>query len=172
MIQNPTHYIYYRRHCFNNWHYSNFVFEGIQFDCSEQYLMWAKAIFFGDTETAVLILAAQCPLEAKERGDKIKGVDESIWSRECVSLAVMGLCAKFSQNPRMKKELLDTQSKIIVEANPHDRIWGVGLEEHDDKIWDKDQWLGENRQGIALMQTRDILRLIDTANYFKSKINL
>jgi predicted NAD-dependent protein-ADP-ribosyltransferase YbiA (DUF1768 family) len=34
---------------------------------------------------------------------------------------------KFSQNNDLCKILLDTRDDIIAEANPFDRIWGIGI---------------------------------------------
>ena len=35
--------------------------------------------------------------------------------------------AKYSQNPKLKKALFDTYPKILGEAAPRDKIWGIGF---------------------------------------------
>ena len=41
-----------------------------------------------------------------------------------------------------------------MEANPHDQYWGVGLDVHDSKIWDKKNWIGKNMLGKLLEDVR------------------
>jgi ribA/ribD-fused uncharacterized protein len=38
-----------------------------------------------------------------------------------------GNIAKFSQNERLKTFLLNTGNRVLVEASPRDRIWGIGM---------------------------------------------
>lgn len=45
---------------------------------------------------------------------------------------------KFSQNPELREILLSTGSKMIVEASPSDKIWGIGFDaEHAEENEDK-----------------------------------
>lgn len=57
------------------------------------------------------------------------------------------LVAKFTQNENLKKVLLDTGDKILVENSPYDYYWGCGKNE-----------TGENRLGKLLMHLRNKLR--------------
>jgi len=57
----------------------------------------------------------------------------------------------------MKHILLETQNKIIVEASPYDKIWGVALSENDKTINNPNNWKGENLLGFSLMEVRDML---------------
>ena len=65
--------------------------------------------------------------------------------------------AKYSQNASLKKLLLSTENKVIVEASPMDIIWGVGLHPNDDKVLDESNWRGQNLLGKTLMEVRDKL---------------
>jgi ribA/ribD-fused uncharacterized protein len=65
---------------------------------------------------------------------------------------------KYSSNDHLKTVLLETGDKIIVEASPYDRIWGVGLGENDPKILDQSKWRGQNKLGQVLMKVREKLR--------------
>ncbi len=66
--------------------------------------------------------------------------------------------AKFSQNKDLKIFLLSTGNKVLVEASPYDKVWGVGLTKQDENITDPNNWLGINLLGFALMTVRDMLR--------------
>lgn len=58
------------------------------------------------------------------------------------------------EDPELKEILLATGDRIIVEASPYDRIWGVGLSEEDDDLY-TGNWKGQNLLGKALMEVRD-----------------
>ena len=79
------------------------------------------------------------------------------WDAHRFNLVVEGNRAKFSQHPDLKEFLLDTGKRVLVEASPVDRIWGVGLAADDDRITDPHAWRGLNLLGFALMTVRDEL---------------
>jgi ribA/ribD-fused uncharacterized protein len=70
----------------------------------------------------------------------------------------IGNLARFDQDPTLRETLLATGEKVIVEASPSDRIWGIGLSQDDPRALDPNQWRGTNWLGIALMQVRQTLR--------------
>ncbi|WP_210212496.1 NADAR family protein [Mesorhizobium sp. M2A.F.Ca.ET.042.01.1.1] len=98
------------------------------------------------------------PKQAKELGRKVKGFDGARWDREKNGIVVEGSFQKFSQNKNLGAFLLATGDKVLVEASPVDRIWGIGLAADDEKAANPLQWRGENLLGFALMQARDRLR--------------
>jgi ribA/ribD-fused uncharacterized protein len=57
---------------------------------------------------------------------------------------------------------LNTGERVLVEASPRDRIWGIGLAADDDRASHPDQWRGLNLLGFALMKAREMLRHDDT----------
>ena len=63
--------------------------------------------------------------------------------------------AKFSQNAALKKWLLDTNQKQLMEAS-RDRFWGVGASLQDKKILTQ-EWPGNNQLGKTLMKVRAYL---------------
>lgn len=46
---------------------------------------------------------------------------------------------------------------MLVEASPHDRIWGIGMDKTEAMSVTPDRWQGENILGFARMEVRDRL---------------
>ena len=143
---------------FSNWYISPFVHHGITYNCSEQYMMYQKAILFKDFEVAEMILEQTLPKKQKLLGRMVRDYDDSIWMKECLHTMNLGLKSKFTQNEFCLKSLLDTGDTIIAEASPYDKIWGIGLDENDWRATDPTKWEGKNLLGIVLMKVRDELR--------------
>lgn len=144
--------------CLCQWYACNFCVSGIEYFTTEQYMMASKALMFKDLDIYQQIFQAKTPKEFKNLGKLVKNYDDTIWNLHKDRIVVEGNYAKFSQNPALKNFLLSTGNKILVEASPLDKIWGIGLEESDDRVLDPAQWLGENHLGFALMTVRDMLR--------------
>ena len=68
-----------------------------------------------------------------------------------------GILAKFSQNEGAREVLLSTGTRIIAEASPHDKTYGIGIAIHDEKRHDVNNW-GDNLMGQILTDVRDELR--------------
>lgn len=139
---------------FSNWHPSTFTANEIIFNDSEQYMMYQKAILFGDFDVAEKILLAKSPRESKSLGRLVKNFDEDVWVKHRVEIMISGCRCKFSQNPALKDALLSTGDGIMVEASPFDTVWGVGLAESDGRIFDQTKWRGLNLLGKALEVVR------------------
>lgn len=69
-------------------------------------------------------------------------------------------------------EILSTGKKILVEANPYDKIWGIGLTAEDERAWSKETWEGDNLLGFALTEVRDDIRKIEKLDGGKSDENV
>ncbi len=52
--------------------------------------------------------------------------------------------AKFGQNKDLRDYLLGTGDRILVEASPLDRIWGIGLAADDPRAEQVSTWQGQN----------------------------
>jgi ribA/ribD-fused uncharacterized protein len=143
---------------FGQWTTSPFTVDGVAYTCAEQFMMAEKARLFGDEATRAKILATDSPREHKALGRQVADFVAEIWDAECLGIVVAGNLAKFSQNPEMKAALLATGDKLLVEASPLDRIWGVGLRADDPRIHDQARWRGKNLLGEALMRVRAELR--------------
>lgn len=150
--------------CFSQWFPSPFAVDGIQYPTAEHFMMAAKARLFADRENEELVLKASHPKQAKELGRKVRGFDEATWVRERYRLVVEGNLAKFSQNPELKEFLLGTGKRLLVEASPYDRIWGIGLSADHPDAANPQAWKGLNLLGFALMQVRATLQSADPAS--------
>lgn len=144
--------------CFSQWYISDFVVDGTLYNCAEKYMMAEKARLFKDDETLEEVLKATEQGKIKALGRKIKNFNEEIWNKEKYNIVLQGNLAKFTQNEKLKEFLINTENKIIVEASPYDKVWGVGLLADDEKINNPNQWAGENLLGFALMEVRDLIK--------------
>jgi hypothetical protein len=121
-------------------------------------MMHQKAILFNDLDNASLILNSDEPKEQKNLGRNVKNFCQEKWDEVADEVVFNANLAKYSQNENLKKLLLDTGDKIIVECSPYDSIWGNGLNISDTLKTPKEEWKGTNRLGKAIMRVRDILR--------------
>ncbi|MEP2236791.1 MAG: NADAR family protein, partial [Maribacter sp.] len=84
--------------------------------------------------------------------------DADIWNRHKYDIVKKGNYLKFKQNEDLLTFLLSTNNRILVEASPHDNIWGIGMTANDEHIQNPDMWKGQNLLGYALMEVRDSLK--------------
>lgn len=139
---------------FSQWWPGRFAVDGVVYSSAEQWMMASKARLFGDEVTLAKILASDDPAVIKKLGREVRGFDNATWERRRMDLVTEGNVAKFGQDPAMKAHLLATGDAILVEASPLDRIWGIGLDEHDPAALDPARWQGLNLLGFALMRAR------------------
>lgn len=142
------------RECLSQWYPAEFSVGEHRFATAEHFMMWRKAILFGDSEIAAQILEAQHPHAAKKLGRAVRDFDPDIWAKDRSAIVIEGNLAKFSQNPKLSTFLLRTGQKVLVEASPRDTIWGIGLGEKNPKASDPAHWRGQNLLGFALMHVR------------------
>ncbi|MBO3752442.1 NADAR family protein [Streptosporangiaceae bacterium NEAU-GS5] len=140
--------------CLSQWWPCAFTVDGTRFATAEHYMMWRKALLFGDSATAEQILAAPHPHAAKTLGRTVSGFDEEAWNACRYDIVVAGNLAKFGQHAELGAYLLGTGDRILVEASPVDRVWGIGLTRDDPAAGDPGRWKGLNLLGFALMQAR------------------
>ncbi|MDA2809409.1 NADAR family protein [Nocardiopsis sp. RSe5-2] len=143
--------------CLSQWWPAGFDLDGEHYATAEHWMMAGKARLFGDERAAARVLEARTPGEAKSIGRGVAGFDEEVWRAHRFDLVVRGSVEKFRQNPELGAFLLATGGRVLVEASPRDRIWGIGLSESDERAADPGRWKGENLLGFALMRARDLL---------------
>ncbi|HEX4817616.1 MAG TPA: NADAR family protein [Nonomuraea sp.] len=145
------------RGCLSQWWPVTFTDGAHTYASAEHYMMAHKAWLFGDDESAAKILAAGHPRAAKELGRGVRGFDEATWAARRFDLVVRGNVAKFGQHAELRAYLLGTSNRVLVEASPRDRVWGIGLAATDDRAATPSTWQGLNLLGFALMAARDTL---------------
>ena len=132
-------------------------------------------MLFRDHTTAQQILAEQNDAsKIKQLGRLVRGYDDAKWCEVRYDICRNALHAKFSQNEELQRLLLETGTKIIVEA-ANDEVWGIGHVEFsstDDGIvgaknketgeWDIEpkDWVGGNLLGRCLMDVRNSLAIV------------
>lgn len=141
----------------SQWQRAPFVLGGVTFTHAEQYIMYSKALLFGDRDAAGRILAAETPREQQSIGRTVRGFDEPTWELFREGIVFAGNYARFRQNPDQRELLFATRGTTLVEASPHDRVWGIGLAADDPRALDRSQWLGLNLLGEALTRVREVL---------------
>jgi ribA/ribD-fused uncharacterized protein len=164
----PVEYVFFWGHtrkdaasigkeCLSQWYPAPFIVDGVSYPTAEHFMMVGKARLFGDGEIEARILAAEQPNQAKRLGRQIRGFDDAKWTEARFGLIVAGNVAKFSQNARLREFLLGTADRVLVEASPEDKIWGIGLAADDPRASDPSAWLGLNLLGFALMEARSLV---------------
>jgi ribA/ribD-fused uncharacterized protein len=142
-----------------------------RFWCVNQELHYRKAKIFGDDDTAKQILDEKEDAgRIKQLGRIVKGYDDDKWSELRYDVAKDAIYAKFVGDDALKKILLDTGDKIIVEAAT-DKAWGIGYVEFSTEekrgakhkesgAWDvpPENWEGQNLLGRCLMDVRKMIQ--------------
>ena len=145
---------------FSNWYPADFVVDGIKYWCTEQYMMAKKAELFGDITIQNQIMNCHSQRDIKALGRKIRGFNDSVWFKHRERIVFEGNYAKFTQNSMLLSYIKGQKGKILVEASPYDKIWGIGIECLSDGsnrqyIENPFNWKGTNLLGFVLMDVRD-----------------
>ena len=86
------------------------------------------------------------------------------WEKESPTVLLRGLVYKFFRNEDLMNELVRTGDKILVEASPKDRRWGIGRGKNTAKNHKVDTW-GQNMTGRVLMKTRYLIKCCENSVY-------
>lgn len=148
------HLFYSRASPFSQFYPCVFTDEHLTFNCTEQYMMYMKAKTFKDDVTAHKIMQESRPLFIKRLGRTVRPFNDKKWNNVAVNIVKRGNMLKFHQNPDLLKILIETGDKILVEASPRDKKWGIGMGAKNPNIYDKTKW-GTNLLGFILMEVRD-----------------
>ncbi len=144
--------------CCSQWYESPFEQDGIRYPTAEHWMMAGKARLFKDESTLAKILNCRTPAEAKKLGRIVQNFDRKIWEAHRSEIVVQGNVLKFGQDDDLWNFLDNTKERVLVEASPMDRIWGIGLAADAPGIEYPENWRGLNLLGYALMEARDRLR--------------
>jgi ribA/ribD-fused uncharacterized protein len=140
--------------CLSQWFPASFTVDGVRYRTAEHFMMAGKARLFGDSANLEKILAAEGPDAAKKLGRRVTPFDERVWAAHRSELVVHGNVAKFDQNRALGEFLASTETRMLVEASPRDRVWGIGLGRTNPDARDPTKWRGENLLGFALVEAR------------------
>jgi ribA/ribD-fused uncharacterized protein len=159
MLRTDTHLFFYATsEIYSNWHPCKFKYDKILFANSEQAMMYAKAKLMGDELSMSKIKKTSDPFKVKKLGREISPWKDALWISKRLEL-VSDICyEKFASNEEFKKEILETNDLILVEAASNDKIWGIGMDEDAPGINNPKNWQGLNLLGKALMNARARLR--------------
>jgi ribA/ribD-fused uncharacterized protein len=143
--------------CLSQWWEAKFTVDGMDYLTAEHWMMANKARLFGDHDGVAAVLAARDAGAAKAAGRKVRGFDERRWREARYEIVVAGNLAKFSHHGDLGDFLRRTGQKVLVEASPYDRIWGIGMPPTHEDVARPTLWRGLNLLGFALMEVRERL---------------
>lgn len=129
-------------------------------------MMAEKARLFGDEKIRTEILSISDPRTCKALGRKVKNFDKAVWDKNKEDIVRNGNFEKFMQNDTLRNFLLSTGEKVLVEASPTDRVWGIGLGKNNPDALDPQKWRGQNLLGFTLMAVRKDMAILDMYGEF------
>lgn len=146
------------RGCLSQWYPAPFTVDGVPYATAEHWMMAEKARLFRDADAEWQAIDAPNPALAKAAGRTVRGFDQTAWQQERFKIVVRGSVHKFASTPELRAYLLGTGDRVLVEASPQDRVWGIGMGVADPAADDPAAWRGLNLLGFALMEARARLR--------------
>ena len=158
--QNEVILIFFSKHTVLSHHFTcEFVVNGRKYTSIEQYMTRERAIFAkASQETLQKIMSEHDPVQLKTIMHFLKRDNrQREWEAIAPEKIKPAILAKFSQNEELKKILINTGDKILGEASPHNRFWGIGLALTAKEALDKSKWTGKNVLGQLLMEVRKIV---------------
>ena len=149
---------------FSNFHEVPLEIDGIIFHSTEQWIQYQKAKLFGDNEIGEKIMKTTRPIECKKLSYEIEDYNEVEWKENIEKLCYRGIKEKFVQHEWLRRLLLDTGNKCIVESTSN-TIWGTGVALGDKDALNKNKWIGEGETGLMgtmLMKIREELKTMNS----------
>lgn len=150
MDEKKLHNFYGTSSPFSNFHLAQIKLENfldgkklLSWPTTEHYYQAQK--FPSNKEYMELIRSALTPALAKKYGSNKKMKMRHDWDQVKEDVMYKALKAKFTQNLKLKEELMLTKDLILVEHTPRDHYWGDGGK----------YGLGKNRLGELLMKLRN-----------------
>ncbi|CAN9093874.1 unnamed protein product [Alternaria alternata] len=116
----------------SQWYWSKFTVNNETYAQAEMWMMVQKARCFGDEKVAKQMLETTNPKKHKDLGRQVRGFDAKVWDERKLEIVTQGTYHKFTISDdaeNLRRMLLATGERELVEASPFDRIWGVGFAE-------------------------------------------
>ena len=124
----------------NNRYGCFFVWQGIRYNNVESAFHVSKYTDEAERKVLSIMSAEKVVKKSMECTPSIEWEESKLIIMESI------LLAKFEQNPSLKKRLIETDGRILINGNnKHETYWGVDLY----------SWRGENHLGKILMTIRD-----------------
>jgi ribA/ribD-fused uncharacterized protein len=120
-LEHPERYFFFwkKESPFSQWHDSPYECNGYTYTCAEQGMMHCKALLFGDEHSARAILQETTdPRKVKALGRQVQNFSADIWNDNREQIVQEQNVAKFTQNPPLRKALMRTGDRMLVEASP------------------------------------------------------
>lgn len=141
-------------HVLSQWFEVAFDLDGVRYASAEHAMMAGKARLFGDDEALAKVVVAASPGEAKALGREVRGYVDTVWEAHRSEIVAAANVAKFGQHAALRDYVVGTGDRVLVEASPQDRIWGIGMGRDHPDVERPSRWLGLNLLGFALMEAR------------------
>lgn len=141
----------------SQWYPSAFRVSGETYKHAAHWMMVQKARLFGDQSAAKALLVSTSDDAIRARGRHVDGFNQQQWDEHKYDIVLQGNLHKFSQRHELQAYISTTRPLVLTEANPDDRIWGIGMREGSPGANNPHLWNGLNLLGFALMEVRDLL---------------
>ena len=138
----------------SDFHISPFILDDHQFHSAEQYIQYKKACHFSDYISSEKILQCHNPYDAKTLSRNILNFDRDTWKSFVRDACLLGICAKFEQNPSLLQFLKATKLMKLAESC-YDKLWGTGLSLYDQNALKPSHWINQGLLGEILMEICD-----------------
>lgn len=146
-LDTDTHVFFYEQEFYVLSNFSAFrlYWKGIDFDTSESAYHWEKFIDYPEAQTE--ILAARSAHDAFKVAQKYKEYRLDNWDEIKYRVMLDILREKVAQHQYVKKKLLETSNRLLVEDSWRDSDWGWG-----------EDGSGQNMLGKLWMRVRDEIK--------------
>jgi len=136
---------------YSNFFTSTLTIDGSRYNSVEQAYQANKARAVDDQDTLDMIMHESNPARIKSYSRRLQ-VSES-GKEDNLAYLERAVHAKFSQNERLRKLLLETNGKSFYECNPYDRVHGTGCRMSDTAM-EQGRFTGDNEMGKILERVR------------------
>lgn len=141
--------------CFSNWSASPIKYEGNDYVSVEQAYMHVKAKDNGCPLAAKHVMYTNDSREIKEIGAAVKGNHE--WHKKKKDVMLQIVRAKFTQNEKLKKILLDSGNRKLGETGKDD-FFSIGLPLTARNVLNSNNWKAQSQLGNILETVRSELK--------------
>lgn len=159
---------------FSPWSNAQFLWNGIKFESTIQFLSWMKARHYEMDEIAAQVLLAQGHKAAIDLTHGIGDPSDQAWNRRAIETVKLAYIQRMLDEPAMIHVLAATHGKRIAFVTANDK-WGTGQKE--DAANASPVWTGENHLGGLLSSLRDgyfkpLTLLLNPVNYSLSESDI